>query len=388
MENLINYPKFHALDSNGDPYSGGKLYTYEVGTSTPKTTYLDRALTTPNDNPIILDSRGDCIVYVSGTVKLLLHDSDDVPVFSMNNIKTGISILLDDDGDTKIEVEKNADEDKIRFDIAGTEQIRLEDGILTPTTDNDIDIGDATHAIKEAHIKNIMLGGIDLYAGSRAKFVWGDATSLLIQPGMYSCMKKHCFWNAEIDKTVDTLTAGEMYYIYLDYSAITSDVAITATELLYVTTEPVWNNTYKGWYNGNDRCIFAIYAPSTNIMSEFLHDGGDLVLYTTDKDDRTLIDIDTTWIDVVLTIPKFSIKAQVIMHTEYIDGSSNLLWKTKGQTESSGHSVAYVDVDSQEAGSHLIVFTDASQTIQLKHSASNGNRSWLATCGWYFPIGM
>ncbi|NIW45236.1 MAG: hypothetical protein GWN30_10925, partial [Gammaproteobacteria bacterium] len=55
---LVNYPRFQVFDDNGDPLSGGKIYTYIAGTSTPKTTYSDRSLSTPHTNPIILDSRG------------------------------------------------------------------------------------------------------------------------------------------------------------------------------------------------------------------------------------------------------------------------------------------------------------------------------------------
>lgn len=52
-----------------------------------------------------------------------------------------VTEIWDDDADTGIQTEESADEDIIRFDIAGTEQIRLEDGKLMPTTDEDIIIG-------------------------------------------------------------------------------------------------------------------------------------------------------------------------------------------------------------------------------------------------------
>jgi hypothetical protein len=37
-------------------FFGGKIYTYEAGTSTPVTTYVDAAGVTANANPIILDN--------------------------------------------------------------------------------------------------------------------------------------------------------------------------------------------------------------------------------------------------------------------------------------------------------------------------------------------
>jgi hypothetical protein len=41
-----------------EPTPGGQAYFYEIGTSTPKDTFQDYGLTTPNTNPIILTSAG------------------------------------------------------------------------------------------------------------------------------------------------------------------------------------------------------------------------------------------------------------------------------------------------------------------------------------------
>lgn len=69
------------FDDNGDPLTGGKLYAYLAGTSTPVETYLDEAGTL-NTNPIILDSAGRCNLWISDSTsyKFILHDQFDVPV--------------------------------------------------------------------------------------------------------------------------------------------------------------------------------------------------------------------------------------------------------------------------------------------------------------------
>lgn len=54
------------FDNNGNILAGGKLYSYEAGTTTPKTTYTSVAGTVANTNPIILDSSG----RISGEVWL------------------------------------------------------------------------------------------------------------------------------------------------------------------------------------------------------------------------------------------------------------------------------------------------------------------------------
>lgn len=46
------------FDNNGDPLSGGFIYTYLAGTTTPATTYTTISGGTPNSNPIELDSSG------------------------------------------------------------------------------------------------------------------------------------------------------------------------------------------------------------------------------------------------------------------------------------------------------------------------------------------
>lgn len=46
------------FDDNGNPLSGGKVYTYTAGTTTPLTTYTSSLGTVANTNPIILDAAG------------------------------------------------------------------------------------------------------------------------------------------------------------------------------------------------------------------------------------------------------------------------------------------------------------------------------------------
>ena len=50
--------RWAVYDSNGDPLTGGKLYTYASGTSTLQDTFSDVALTTPNTNPVVASSSG------------------------------------------------------------------------------------------------------------------------------------------------------------------------------------------------------------------------------------------------------------------------------------------------------------------------------------------
>lgn len=78
------------FDNNGVPLTGGKLYTYAAGTTTPTTTYTSNSGATPNTNPIILDSAGRTpneIWLTEGvSYKFLLKTSTDVQIGSYDNI--------------------------------------------------------------------------------------------------------------------------------------------------------------------------------------------------------------------------------------------------------------------------------------------------------------
>ena len=80
-------PKLQFFDLNGAPLSGGLLYTYAAGTTTPLATYTDSTGLIANTNPIILDSRGEANVWLSGDVyKFALYTSVGVLIWTVDNI--------------------------------------------------------------------------------------------------------------------------------------------------------------------------------------------------------------------------------------------------------------------------------------------------------------
>ena len=87
MPQLAPPGKFQADGPVGIPLSGGKLYTYAAGTSTPKATYTDAGLGTPNANPVILDARGEASVWLSGAYKLTLRDAADVLIWTVDDVR-------------------------------------------------------------------------------------------------------------------------------------------------------------------------------------------------------------------------------------------------------------------------------------------------------------
>jgi hypothetical protein len=82
---------YRAFDDNGEPLAGGKLYTYEAGTSTPKDTYTTAEGDVANSNPVELDASGYAQVWLGdGGYKFILTDAGDVVLFTTDNIN-GVS---------------------------------------------------------------------------------------------------------------------------------------------------------------------------------------------------------------------------------------------------------------------------------------------------------
>jgi len=86
MATLLPEGKQSFTTSTGIPLVGGKLYTYDAGTNNPRTTYSDAAGTVPNANPVILDARGEATIFWSGAYKVILRDSVDSLIWTVDNV--------------------------------------------------------------------------------------------------------------------------------------------------------------------------------------------------------------------------------------------------------------------------------------------------------------
>ena len=83
-------PVLHFDDINGRPLVGGKLYTYEANSSTPAPTYRDKSGTLLNENPISLDERGECEVWLVDGLryKMVLVDPIGTQVWEADDVSS------------------------------------------------------------------------------------------------------------------------------------------------------------------------------------------------------------------------------------------------------------------------------------------------------------
>ena len=80
--------------NTGAVLTGGKLYTYAAGTTTPQVSYTTSAGNVARTNPIILDAAGRVaeggeIWITSAAYKFVLKDSTDVLIATYDNIFGG-----------------------------------------------------------------------------------------------------------------------------------------------------------------------------------------------------------------------------------------------------------------------------------------------------------
>ena len=80
------------FDNSGNVLTGGKIYSYEAGTTTPATTYTTSAGNVARTNPIVLDAAGRVpgsgeIWLTQGIVyKFVLEDANSVLIATYDNI--------------------------------------------------------------------------------------------------------------------------------------------------------------------------------------------------------------------------------------------------------------------------------------------------------------
>ena len=75
------------FDASGDPLVNGKIYFYESGTTTPKTTFADINSEIPNTNPVLLDASGrQPNIFFEGVAKATLTNNNDVQIVSRDPV--------------------------------------------------------------------------------------------------------------------------------------------------------------------------------------------------------------------------------------------------------------------------------------------------------------
>lgn len=145
MTTLAPLPIFQGLGPNGQALAGGFLYTYAAGTTTPQATYTDSTGSTPNTNPVVLNSFGQAAVWLDPTLsyKFILKDTLGNQIWATDNIQGA---------------------------IAGT-------GSIIPIANNTYDVGSATYAWRNGYFGTQAYIGTTPVLNSGAVSYWPQTTA-------------------------------------------------------------------------------------------------------------------------------------------------------------------------------------------------------------------
>lgn len=83
-------------NNSGEPLAFGFVYTYSAGTTTPVVTYTDSTAVTSNANPITLNARGECSIWITPNVayKYVVTDSNNNTIITTDQITSSQLLTL------------------------------------------------------------------------------------------------------------------------------------------------------------------------------------------------------------------------------------------------------------------------------------------------------
>ena len=245
---------------------------------------------------------------------------------------------MDADGDTTIQGDTD---DQIDFQVAGTDQFNVTDGAVTPSVDNDLDLGSAASEYKDLYIDGVgyidsvnadtlFVGSADIDAGTIDNVTIGGSTA---GTGTFSTLNATSFTASTVNidgGTIDGAAVGN-----------NSAGAGTFTTLIASTS---FATTGDATVSGGDVTVGSgtTAYPGRVILHD--GDGGDAFTITLQAND----DISA---DIILTFPADDGTASQSLIT---DGEGNLSWGAP-----SGGTGAY-DLNGQL----LTVDADGDTTIQ------------------------
>jgi hypothetical protein len=288
--------------ASGVPLSGGKVYTYAAGTTTPQATYTDYTGATPNANPVILDSRGEAAIWLgSASYKFKLTDANDVEIWVVDYISaptSGVSPILSGnviiDSDTPgpalkitqtgtgsvLRVQDSADPDATPFIIDGAGNVGI--GTATPSvqleatgaakigsltlTSAPLPVASGGTGVVTLTANNLLIGNgvsaVSLLApGAAGNTFYSDGTAIqsgvvgFAPEGAYRNLRIQATGNTSITVTADSVVVYTSNNIGRLLNAVSLTLSTTTSGANGLDTGTIANNT---WY-----AVWVIYDPST-----------------------------------------------------------------------------------------------------------------------------
>lgn len=168
---------FHEKDGDGRPLSGGTVATFIAETTTPVITYFDQEFTIPNDNPVLLNSRGEANIWFNTAIKIAIFDREGVLIKTIDNISVDLTVF----GDLSVKGNSSLDGDLLvlgKGEFAGNVEIagKLEVTGLTELVDLEVS---GTSELNDLSVGGDMdVGGVEFIpfpSGTKLSFFQASA---------------------------------------------------------------------------------------------------------------------------------------------------------------------------------------------------------------------
>lgn len=180
-------PKLQFFATDGSLLTGGLLYTYAAGTSTPLATYTDSTGSTANTNPVVLDSRGEASVWLgNGSYKFVLKTSDNTLLWSVDNIEnmSALTVLAASNGSSLVGFVQSGSgavvstvQTKLREIISIKDFGAVGDGVADDTTPVQNALTAAAGKSLYVPAGTYLCGGLTIYSGTT---MYGDSPTTSI----------------------------------------------------------------------------------------------------------------------------------------------------------------------------------------------------------------
>lgn len=96
MSSQLQNGRQQFVDLNGRPLINANVHFYAVGTEDPLDTFQDAALTIPNTNPVVTDSRGQATIWGTGSYRQIVIDSTGATIWDQDiaDVTSGLAAQI------------------------------------------------------------------------------------------------------------------------------------------------------------------------------------------------------------------------------------------------------------------------------------------------------